>query len=227
MSELLLAALTFAFVTSVTPGPNNVMLTASGANFGMVRTIPHIVGITVGVVVMIYAVGLGAAQLLQRHPPLHQAMKLVGAVYLLWLAWAIARAGQPGEAKDRPARPMTLLQAALFPMGESQGLDHDRRRAAGLHHGGRRPRRRAFADRLRLRRHLSAELHLVVRLRHGDRAPAFDGARLGLVQRHHGGAAGRLGRHDLRLRLGSNWRKFRVGGRRCRARLACLATQRS
>ncbi len=114
MSELILAVLTFAFVTSVTPGPNNVMLTASGANFGMLRTIPHIIGITLGVVVMIYAVGIGAAQLLQRYPLLHEAMKAVGAAYLLWLAWSIARAGRPGDANGRSARPMTLLQAALF-----------------------------------------------------------------------------------------------------------------
>lgn len=113
MSELLLAAMTFAFVTSVTPGPNNVMLTAAGANFGFVRTIPHIIGIALGVVVMIYCVGLGAAQLLQRYPALHEAMKIVGAAYLLWLAWAIARGGRPGEA-TRAARPMTLLEAALF-----------------------------------------------------------------------------------------------------------------
>lgn len=115
MSELLVAVLTFAFVTSVTPGPNNVMLTAAGANFGFVRTLPHILGITIGVVVMIFGVGIGAAQLLQRYPLLHEAMKIVGAAYLLWLAWAIARAGRPKDgAADRPARPMTLLQAALF-----------------------------------------------------------------------------------------------------------------
>lgn len=115
MGELFLATLTFAFVTSVTPGPNNVMLTAAGANFGFVRTLPHIVGITLGVVVMIYAVGLGATQLLQRFPALHAAMKIVGAVYLLWLAWAIARAGRPEEGGgDGGGRPMTLLQAALF-----------------------------------------------------------------------------------------------------------------
>lgn len=114
MTELFWAILTFAFVTSVTPGPNNVMLTASGANFGLVRTIPHIIGIAVGVVVMIYCVGLGAAQLLQRYPALHEAMKLVGAAYLLWLAWAIASAGRPGEAGRQAARPMSLLQAALF-----------------------------------------------------------------------------------------------------------------
>lgn len=114
MSEILLAAVTFALVTSVTPGPNNVMLTASGANFGFARTIPHIVGITVGVVVMIYAIGIGAAQVLQTSPILHQAMKLVGAAYLLRLAWAIARAGRPAESGERPGRPLSLLQAALF-----------------------------------------------------------------------------------------------------------------
>lgn len=115
MGELFLATLTFALVTSVTPGPNNVMLTASGANFGFLRTLPHILGITLGVVVMIYAVGLGAAQLLQRFPLLHVAMKVVGAVYLLWLAWAIARAGRPAPGGHAGGgRPLTVLQAALF-----------------------------------------------------------------------------------------------------------------
>ncbi len=114
MTELFWAILTFAFVTSVTPGPNNVMLTAAGANFGLARTIPHIAGISIGVVVMIYGVGIGAAQLLQRYPVLHQAMKIVGALYLLWLAWSIACAGRPADSSERPARPMTLLQAALF-----------------------------------------------------------------------------------------------------------------
>jgi threonine/homoserine/homoserine lactone efflux protein len=115
MGEFFLATLTFALVTSVTPGPNNVMLTAAGANFGFLRTLPHIAGITLGVVVMIYAVGIGAAQLLQRLPPLHAAMKIVGAAYLLWLAWAIARAGRPEESgRGGEARPLTLMQAALF-----------------------------------------------------------------------------------------------------------------
>ncbi|MBM3525786.1 MAG: LysE family translocator [Alphaproteobacteria bacterium] len=114
MGDIFLATLTFAFVTSVTPGPNNVMLTASGANFGLARTVPHILGITVGVVVMIYAVGLGAAPLLLGYPPLHQGLKVVGAGYLLWLAWAIARAGRPSESGARPAQPLTLLQAAVF-----------------------------------------------------------------------------------------------------------------
>jgi len=114
MTELFWAILTFAFVTSVTPGPNNVMLTASGANFGLARTIPHILGISIGVVVMVYGVGIGAAQLLARFPVLHQTMKIVRALYLLWLAWSIARAGRPADSSDRPARPMTLLQAALF-----------------------------------------------------------------------------------------------------------------
>jgi threonine/homoserine/homoserine lactone efflux protein len=109
---LLWALIGFALVSSTTPGPNNAMLTASGANFGFRRSLPHMAGITLGFPAMILAIGLGLGTVFQALPWLHVALKYVGAAYLLFLAWKIAGAGraQAGAA----AVPMTMLQAALF-----------------------------------------------------------------------------------------------------------------
>lgn len=104
----------FAFVTSVTPGPNNVMLTASGANFGFRRSVPHILGITFGFPAMLAAVGFGAAGALQASQGLHAALKWIGAAYLLWLACMIARAAPEAPGAAAAGRPMTFFGAALF-----------------------------------------------------------------------------------------------------------------
>jgi len=111
--ELFLALLGFAFVTSVTPGPNNMMLLASGVNFGFRRTVAHMLGISVGHSVMVFLVGLGIAGLFKAWPPALTGLKVASVAYMLWLAWKIARAGAPGEGRA-PARPMTFLQAAAF-----------------------------------------------------------------------------------------------------------------
>mgnify|MGYP001337597957 CR=1 FL=1 len=113
MDQALLAGLAaFAFVSSVTPGPNNMMLMASGANFGFRRTAPHMLGVSVGFAVMAALVGLGLAGLFARFPALRSGLTAVSVLYLLWLAWRIARAGRP-EAREG-ARPMTFLEAAAF-----------------------------------------------------------------------------------------------------------------
>jgi threonine/homoserine/homoserine lactone efflux protein len=111
--DLLIALLGFAFVTSVTPGPNNMMLLASGVNFGFRRSVPHMLGISVGHSVMVFLVGLGLAGLFRAWPPALVVLKLASVGYMLWLAWRIARAGSPGEGRARAA-PMTFLQAAAF-----------------------------------------------------------------------------------------------------------------
>lgn len=111
--DLLLPLFTFAVVTSVTPGPNNVMLTASGANFGFRRTLPHMLGIAVGFPVMVVAIGWGLGEIFRSFPALHEVLKYAGAAYLLFLAWKIATAGRAGTAEAR-GRPMTFLQAAAF-----------------------------------------------------------------------------------------------------------------
>lgn len=111
--ELFLALLGFAFVTSVTPGPNNMMLLASGVNFGFRRTLPHMLGISIGHAVMVFLVGLGLAGVFKAWPPALLLLKGASVAYMLWLAWKIAQSGAPGEGRAK-ARPMTFLQAAAF-----------------------------------------------------------------------------------------------------------------
>ncbi len=111
---LLLALAAFAVVSSVTPGPNNLMLMASGINFGFARTVPHMLGVAIGFTVMIVAVGAGMATVLAVAPGLLGVIKWASVAYLLYLAWKIATApAKPLEGRSA-ARPMTFLQAAAF-----------------------------------------------------------------------------------------------------------------
>ncbi len=111
--EQFIALIGFAFVTSITPGPNNMMLIASGANFGFWRSIPHMLGISLGHMAMTLIVGLGLAGIVQQEPRILIVLKWVSVAYLLWLAWKLAHAAAPGTA-TAGARPMTFLAAALF-----------------------------------------------------------------------------------------------------------------
>ncbi|RMC32999.1 LysE family translocator [Paracoccus alkanivorans] len=114
-TDLLLALAGFAFVTSATPGPNNMMLMASGANFGVRRTIPHMLGVAWGFALMIVLVGLGIDRLIAANPALESALKWISLAYMLWLAWKIANAAPPQQASGtQQARPFTFLQAAAF-----------------------------------------------------------------------------------------------------------------
>jgi threonine/homoserine/homoserine lactone efflux protein len=111
--DLFLALLAYAFVTSVTPGPNNIMLLASGVNFGFRRTLPHMAGIALGHALMVFLVGLGLVGLFISYPPARLALSVVSVAYMLWLAWKIAQASAPGEGRAA-AKPLTFLQAAAF-----------------------------------------------------------------------------------------------------------------
>jgi threonine/homoserine/homoserine lactone efflux protein len=113
--DLLAALVGFAFVTSVTPGPNNMMLLASGVNYGFRRTIPHMLGISIGFAAMLIALGLGLGQLFTAYPLMHLALKLVSIVYMLWLAWKIATSGPlSGTAGAASGNPMTFVGACAF-----------------------------------------------------------------------------------------------------------------
>lgn len=112
-TQLLPALALFALVQTGTPGPNNLMLMASGANFGFRRTVPHMLGIAFGVALMNLLVGIGLMQIFDRVPTLRTILTIASIAYLLWLAWRIAHAAPPGEATPT-GRPMTALQAALF-----------------------------------------------------------------------------------------------------------------
>ena len=111
--ETLPALALFALVTSVTPGPNNLMLMASGVNFGFRRTVPHMLGVGIGFVIMAFLVGAGLSGLFQTYPQAVTALEIVSVVYMLWLAWKIAHAAAP-RGGDAGGRPMTFLQAAAF-----------------------------------------------------------------------------------------------------------------
>src|SRR6218665_1438577 len=100
-TELLIAFIAFAFVTSVTPGPNNMMLLASGVNFGVRRSVPHMLGISLGFMVLVICVGLGLGQLFEQFPALYQVLRYAGAAYLLYLAWKIAGSGAPSAGENR------------------------------------------------------------------------------------------------------------------------------
>ena len=103
---------TYTFVMSITPGPNNVMLTASGAHFGLRRTLPHIVGIGVGFAVQLLAVCAGLSALFARWPALQRALGWVGAAYLLYLGWRLL--GHSDTEARAARRPVTFLEAAMF-----------------------------------------------------------------------------------------------------------------
>ena len=115
MSQTLAALVLFSFVSSITPGPNNLMLLASGVNFGWRRTLPHMLGVGLGFTFMVALVGLGLGQVFVRFPVLYTLLKFAGAAYLLWLAWKIARSGPMGTDDGADAgAPMTFLQACAF-----------------------------------------------------------------------------------------------------------------
>ncbi len=110
---LVLALIGFALAMSITPGPNNTMLLASGVNFGFRRTVPHMLGITVGCISMLLLVGLGLGGLFAAYPTVYRTLRYAGAAYLLVLAWRIARSGPP-RSGGLAGRPMPAWQAVAF-----------------------------------------------------------------------------------------------------------------
>lgn len=112
--DLFLALASFAFVTVITPGPNNLMLMTSGANFGFRRSIPHMLGVGLGFPMMILPVGLGVMQVFDMWPLSLSILKVLSIIYMLYLAWRIAHAAPPDGAAQAGSKPFTFLQAAAF-----------------------------------------------------------------------------------------------------------------
>ena len=110
MTDLLL--LTYVATMSVTPGPNNLMLAASGVNFGFRRTVPHMLGISIGHGIQVAIVAGLLAWVMAWLDDMRLGLVLAGCAYLLWLAWRQAQAGQPGGGKS--AQPLGFIGAALF-----------------------------------------------------------------------------------------------------------------
>ena len=111
--EFYLAILLFTTTASITPGPNNIMIMASGVNFGVKRSIPHVLGICLGFPVMVIALGLGLGTIFENFPILHDIIKILGVAYLLYLAWLVASSSSFEETSS-PSRPLRFDQAVLF-----------------------------------------------------------------------------------------------------------------
>lgn len=111
--HLLGAFAVFAFVASITPGPNNAMLMASGANFGLRASLPHMAGVVVGFLLLLIAAGAGLGGLFTAYPVLHRIIGWAGAAYLLYLAVRIALSDKLSTGKGA-ARPLRFMQAVSF-----------------------------------------------------------------------------------------------------------------
>jgi threonine/homoserine/homoserine lactone efflux protein len=111
--ELFFALVLFACVMAFTPGPNNVLLAASGVNFGFMSTVPHMLGVTIGFDVLLVAGAAGVGLLFAAIPQLQLVLKIAGAIYMFYLAWRVATAHHGSEG-NMPARPFTFMQAAAF-----------------------------------------------------------------------------------------------------------------
>ncbi len=111
--ELILATTLFALITSITPGPNNIMLTASGANFGFKRTLPHVAGIICGMMLLNISVGVGLGTLFTQFPIVQQVLRVAGSAYLLYLAYKLLSFSSLGKVEDN-AKPFSLLEATAF-----------------------------------------------------------------------------------------------------------------
>ena len=111
--DTLFALSLFSVISSITPGPNNIMVLSSGVNFGLKRSMPHILGISLGFFVLCMACGMGLGSLLLQFPGIHMALKVIAAIYLLYLAYKIASSRTLSQATES-SQPLTLLQATMF-----------------------------------------------------------------------------------------------------------------
>jgi threonine/homoserine/homoserine lactone efflux protein len=110
----------FAFVAAFTPGPNNVMLAAAGANFGFRASLPHIFGVFTGFTILVVVAGFGLASLFTALPALYNILKIISILFLLYLAWRVATAGR--DKTRHNDRPLRFWQAAMFQLVNPKGI---------------------------------------------------------------------------------------------------------
>lgn len=111
--NVLVSLVAFVTAATITPGPNSIMIMASGVNYGFRKTLPHILGVGVGITIVISLAGVGLGQMLELLPELRLALLIVSSIYLLYFAWKIANAA-PSAETAKTGTPLTFLQAALF-----------------------------------------------------------------------------------------------------------------
>ena len=119
--DLLLPFIIFSASGAFTPGPNNVMVLASGANFGFRRTLPHMLGVTLGFPFMFIVIALGLSRVFHAYPFLHEGLRLIGAAFIFFMAWKIANTKTIAKAKTR-TRPLGFFRAAAFQWANPKAL---------------------------------------------------------------------------------------------------------
>ena len=113
-AQTFLALAGFAFVMSITPGPGNFLLLASGASFGFARSVPLVLGICGGFLAVVLLVGVGLGPVFERFPWVYQALQVACGLYVLWLAWRIGRSRALGSGEPNVEKPVGFLAAALL-----------------------------------------------------------------------------------------------------------------
>ena len=113
-TTLLASIFVFSFATSITPGPNNIMLLSSGLTFGYKKTVPHMLGVVIGFPLMALLVGLGLGKIFESYPTFLTILKIVGTAYLLWLAWKIANSTPSVNENTNNSEPLKFMPIVLF-----------------------------------------------------------------------------------------------------------------
>lgn len=112
--EIIMALTLFAFASSISPGPNNLMLMSSGVNFGFRRTLPHMLGVGLGFTLMVALVGIGIMQVFDLYPSSYLILKWCSVVYLVYLSYKVATASAPENKESNKSKPFSFIQAVLF-----------------------------------------------------------------------------------------------------------------
>ena len=113
-TALLTSIFAFFFATSITPGPNNIMLLSSGLTFGYRKTVPHLLGVVLGFPLMALIVGLGLGKIFESYPVVLTILKIIGTAYLLWLAWKIANSTPSLNEDESSKQPLKFIPIVLF-----------------------------------------------------------------------------------------------------------------
>jgi len=120
MDTTLWGTILFVSIVSMTPGPNNLLLAASGANYGFIKTLPHMCGVTVGFAIMVVASGFGLGMILNEFPQVILPLKIMSVSFLLYLSWRIATGG--AHVVEGKSQPLTFLPAVLFQTINPKGI---------------------------------------------------------------------------------------------------------
>jgi len=112
--DIIMALMLFAFASSISPGPNNLMLMSSGANFGFRKTLPHMFGVGFGFTLMVALVGIGIMQVFDLFPASYLILKWCSVIYLVYLSYKVATSAAPENKDTNTAKPFSFIQAVLF-----------------------------------------------------------------------------------------------------------------